>query len=311
MLRNSAATWPTSSLSTPSILSDFANPAVTPSTMFATSVRVRPCNALCRDSSDGRFTTTEVSSSVSAMSACSVRLISPFGPFTVIFCPSSFAVTPSGNATGFLPMRDIARLLPHHREQFAAHPGGARFAVRHESLRRAENRHAESVLHARDLARLDVAPEPGRRHALQLADDRRVVVVLQVEPQQSVLAIVQDLVVLDVMVVTENRGDRDFQLRHRHVDPAVPRQTGVAHAGQHIGDGINNAHACPLLPAGFAHAGNLPAQRQLTEADAAKLELAQSAAAAAAAPAAVVAPHLELRALLHSFNPRLLRHEVS
>src|SRR6266581_7841469 len=121
--------------------------------MFATSVRVRPCNDLCRASSDGRFTTTVPSSSVSNMSACSVRLISPFGPFTVILCPSSVAVTPLGNATGFLPMRDIARLLPHHREHFAAHPGGARFAVGHQALRRAQNRHAEAVLDARDLAR--------------------------------------------------------------------------------------------------------------------------------------------------------------
>src|SRR2546428_14014849 len=52
--------------------------------------------------------------------------------------------------------------------------------------------------------------------------------------------------------------------------------------------------SCPL-PAGFAHAGNFPAQRKLTETDAAQLELAQRAAATAAALAAVVAPHLELR----------------
>src|SRR5438876_1383083 len=38
---------------------------------------------------------------------------------------------------------------------------------------------------------------------------------------------------------------RHLQLRHRHVDPAVARETGVAHPGQHIGDGINNAHSSP------------------------------------------------------------------
>src|SRR5258708_39658182 len=94
----------------------------------------------------------------SAISSCSVRLISPFGPFTVILCPSICAVTPLGNGTGFLPIRDIVRLLPHHREHFAAHPGGARFAVGHESLRRAQNRHAEAVLAAREFARFDLAP---------------------------------------------------------------------------------------------------------------------------------------------------------
>src|SRR2546425_11121473 len=141
--------------------------------MLATSVRVRPCSALCWASSDGRFTTTVPSSSVSNISGCSERLISPFGPFTVIRRPSICAVTPWGSATGFLPIRDMARLLPHHREHFAAHPGGARFAVGHESLRRAQDRHAEAVLDAGGLARLHVAPQPRRRHALQPAGDGR------------------------------------------------------------------------------------------------------------------------------------------
>src|SRR5207253_7115363 len=50
-----------------------------------------------------------------------------------------------------------------------------------------------------------------------------------------------------------------------------------------------------LLPAGFAHAGNLPAQREIAETNAAQLELAQRAATAAAALAPVIAAHLELR----------------
>src|SRR5437667_8447108 len=159
--------------------------------MLAMSVRVRTCSALCCASSEGRFTTTVVSSRAMFMSSWSVRLISPFGPLTVILCPSICAVTPLGSGTGFLPIRDIARLLPHHREHLTAHPGGARFAIGHESLRRAEDRHAEAVLDARHLARLHVAPQPRRRHALQLPDDGRVVVVLEVQPQQSVLPIVQ------------------------------------------------------------------------------------------------------------------------
>src|SRR2546423_15353808 len=150
--------------------------------MLATSVRVRPCSALCCASSDGRFTTTDPSSSARAMSSCSERLISPLGPFTVILCPSICAVTPVGSATGFLPIRDIWRSLPDDREHFAAHAGGAGFAVRHEALRRAENRHAEAVLDARNLARLHVAAQSRRGHALQLPNDGRVVVVLQVQP---------------------------------------------------------------------------------------------------------------------------------
>src|ERR1051326_189338 len=89
------------------VTTGFAKSVVTPSTMLATSVRVRPWSALWRASSDGRFTTTVPSSSDSCISSCSAREISPFGPFTVTWCPSICAVTPLGSATGFLPIRDI------------------------------------------------------------------------------------------------------------------------------------------------------------------------------------------------------------
>src|SRR5437870_7778924 len=70
--------------------------------MLATSVRVSPCSALCRVSSEGRRTTTVSSSTPSASSGWIIRLISPFGPFTVIVRPSTWAVTPLGSGTGFL-----------------------------------------------------------------------------------------------------------------------------------------------------------------------------------------------------------------
>src|SRR6202165_4378004 len=59
--------------------------------------------------------------------------------------------------------------------------------------------------------------------------------------------------------------------------------------------------ACPL-PAGFAHAGDFPAQRKLTETDAAQFELAERAAAPAAALTPVVAPHLEHVPPLHPLH---------
>src|SRR2546428_13359644 len=62
------------------------------------------------------------------------------------------------------------------------------------------------------------------------------------------------------------------------------------------------------LPAGLAHAGNLPAQRQVAETDAAQSELPQRASAPAAALAAVVSPDLELRLALDFLDPTLLRH---
>src|SRR5437879_11905685 len=151
--------------------------------MFATKVRVRPCSALWYAAVDGRRTTTVLSSTAIVRSRWIVRLISPFGPLTVIFRPSTWAVTPWGSGTGRLPIRDIGGLLPDHREQLAAHVGGARFAVRHDALGRAEDGHPQPVLHARDLARLHVAPEPRSRHPHQLADDGGDVGVHEVRTQ--------------------------------------------------------------------------------------------------------------------------------
>src|SRR6267143_2210016 len=211
--------------------------------MLATSVRVSPWSALCRLSSEGRRTTMVSPSTATASSAWTNRLISPFGPFTVIRVPSSWVVTPLGLGIGFLPIRDMgAASLPDHREQLAADAGGARFAVRHEPLRCREDRHPEAVLDAGDLARLDVAAQARRGDALQLADHRGVVVILKVEAQQPVTPIVQHLEVLDVVVVAQQPRDLDLQLRHRHIDPTVPRLAGVAHPGQHVGNGISHTH---------------------------------------------------------------------
>src|ERR1041385_4291561 len=161
--------------------------------MLATSVRVRPCRALCRSSSDGRATATVLSWRARVSSGWIVRLSSPLGPFTVICRPSTRAVTPAGRDTGRLPMRDMPGLLPDHREELAADAGGAGFSIRHHTLRRAEDRHPQAVLHPRDLARLDIAPQARCGDALQLADDGGIVVVLEVEPQQAVTPVVQDL----------------------------------------------------------------------------------------------------------------------
>src|SRR6058998_3439869 len=178
--------------------------------MLATSVRVRPWSALCRLSSEGRRTMIASPSTATARSAWTSRLISPLGPFTVIRRPSSCAATPLGMGTGFLPMRDMGGLLPDQREQLAAHPGGARFTVGHEPLRRRQDRHPEAVLDARDLARFDVAAQARRGHTLERADHRGVVVILEVEPQQPVTPVVQHLEILDVVVVGSSRAISTF-----------------------------------------------------------------------------------------------------
>src|SRR5688572_4743658 len=124
--------------------------------MFATSVRERPCSALSPGRSDGRETMTLAPSIFTDICECSVRLSSPFGPFTCTVLPSILTVTPAGTATGSFPIRDMVGSLPDEGEEFAAGALRARLAVGHQALRRAEDRHAEAVADARDLGGADI-----------------------------------------------------------------------------------------------------------------------------------------------------------
>src|SRR5512135_2292285 len=170
--------------------------------MLATRVRDRPCSALCLAVSVGRSTTTVPPSTFTASSGWSRRVSSPFGPLTVTVCPDAVAETPAGRGTGFLPMRDMAAPLPDHRQELAAEVRLARLAIGHQPLRRREDGHAQAVAHAGDLPHAHVTPQPRRRDPPQLADDRLVaLVVLQVQAQQAVAAVVQDLEVLEEVVV--------------------------------------------------------------------------------------------------------------
>src|SRR5260370_839689 len=55
-----------------------------------------------------------------------------------------------------------------------------------------------------------------------------------------------------------------------HHREQLAADTGGAHSSEHVGDGICHAHLTfRPLPTGLAHAGNLPAQRELTKTNAA------------------------------------------
>src|SRR5260370_34792737 len=115
--------------------------------MLAISVRVRPWSALCRFSSEGRRTTTALSSTAAVRSAWIVRTSSPLGPVMVMGRSRTAAETPWGSGTGFLPIRDIVPpLLPDPREQLTTHAGGAGLPVGHASLRPAGDRTSHHVL---------------------------------------------------------------------------------------------------------------------------------------------------------------------
>src|SRR5271166_3837076 len=101
-----------------------------------------PCGATC----------TAPPSIETETSSGAVNLSSPLVPLTAIVWPSSFAVTPDGMTTGFLPIRDMAqfqflaaRRSEHGAEDFAADVTFACGVVGHDAFRRRNYRNAQAV----------------------------------------------------------------------------------------------------------------------------------------------------------------------
>src|SRR5215475_15341349 len=113
-------------------------------------------------------TRTAPPSSLADTSPCKMTCKAPFGPFTLTVWPSILAVTPEGTATGFMPTRDMASFLrcalEHRTEDLAADIGVARGVVSHHPLRRRHDRHAETVIDARQVSHRHIDAPPRFRH---------------------------------------------------------------------------------------------------------------------------------------------------
>src|ERR1051325_7117793 len=106
---------------------------------------------------------------------------SPLGPFTRTVFPSTFAVTPFGRGTGFLPIRDILLSSKHAAENFAAHVLFACRDIRHHALRRGHYGKPEALPVRLQFLRTGIDATTGRGHALQLTNDRTAIVILQLD----------------------------------------------------------------------------------------------------------------------------------
>src|SRR6185312_12734803 len=125
----------------------------------------------------------------------SVSDCSPLGPFTWTSRSLIVTVTPLTGATGFLPVRDILytflgviatpRILTRRTEYPAEYLTtqilGPRLMVSHDALGGRHDRHTKALGHLRNVLhrRIDTAARPG--DALDGADHRKVVGVLQLD----------------------------------------------------------------------------------------------------------------------------------
>src|SRR5262245_1509498 len=280
----------------PTISSYRSKPSLPPVTMLARTERVSPCRARTVRWSELRATVKTFESIVTERLDGIDWLSLPLGPSARTVLPSTATLTPWGTGMGFLPIRDMAPvLLPDVGEDFAAQMLLLHLAVGHHAGRGGEDRDTHAAQDRRDLVLGHVDPPARARHAHDTRDDLLAArPVLEIDPQRTLLVVLDDPEVLDEPLVLEDLGHAQLELRRRDVDLLVLGAAGVADAREEIGDRIAD-HG---LPARLDHAGHLALERELTEADAAGLELAEVAARSAADLAAVVGAHLVLRGAL-------------
>src|SRR5215208_4705684 len=149
--------------------------------MLLTSARVVPHIARARfDSSFGAIVT--LPSAMLAVTSLPTTTDSvPSRPFAVSRSPARSTVTPSGIATGFLPMRDIAVSSKYPTQHLAADVGGTGLVVRHDAARGRQDRDAEPVIDPRQVRELRIDPPARLRDARNLADHRLAVDIFQLD----------------------------------------------------------------------------------------------------------------------------------
>src|SRR5882762_1466155 len=228
--------WSTARYPVPLISRSLAKPVVTPVTMFAISVRVRPWSARFCCASSGRCTAIFPSSRSIFMLSWNVRVSWPFGPLTLTVWPSILMSTPLGMATGIRPILLMSYLaLPDIRQDLATEALALRLAAGHEAGRGRDDRDAEPAEHARHLVLPGVHAEPGLRDAAQTGDRGDLADVLQAEHE---LARVRLFDPRDVALVAQDAGDLGLHPARRDGNGLVARDRRIADAREKVGDRI-------------------------------------------------------------------------
>src|ERR1700730_5079371 len=161
-VRTRSPPWRAARKPTPTRSRSRVKPPLTPWTMLATSVRVRPCSERWMRAFEGRSTVIVPVSTLMSIDGAKVRCNVPREPVTLRRLPVSRATsTPSGTGIGSLPIRDIRSGLPHERDDFAAQSGALRRASGHQTARGRDDGNAQPSEHPRDLGLARVHAQPG------------------------------------------------------------------------------------------------------------------------------------------------------
>src|SRR5215510_6793405 len=171
--------------------------------MFATSERVRPCNARSSPRSVGRFTRSCPSSFSISIRAGTFCVSSPSGPLTVTRPGSTATLTPSGIAIGCLPIR-LIRFSPDEADDLAADASFLRGLARDQPAGGREDRRAHPPEDARQAILPSVHAPAGLRDALQVGDDALAVAAeLEVDRERVEGLAFGDVEIRDVALLLE------------------------------------------------------------------------------------------------------------
>src|SRR5690606_7674935 len=169
----------------------------------------------------------------------------PFGPLTLTVSAWTFSSTPFGRAIGFLATRDMsATPLGHEAQDFTADALLACLRIGHDALRGGDDGDAQAIEDLRQRVLAAILAQARARHALQALDHRAAFVVLQLDLELGLGAVLGHARTADVAFVLQHLGDGHLGPGGRHLHRRLADRRRIPDAGQHIGDGISHAHGC-------------------------------------------------------------------
>src|SRR5690606_13344390 len=167
----------------------------------------------------------------------------PFGPLTLTLSAWTFSSTPLGRTIGFLATRDMfVTPLGHEAQDFTVDALLARLRVGHDAFRGGDDGDAQPVEDLRQRVLAAVLAQARARHALQALDHRAAFVVLQLDLELGLGAVLDHARTADVALVLQHLGDGHLGLGRRHLHRRLADRRRIPDAGQHVGDGISHAH---------------------------------------------------------------------
>src|SRR5262245_32206363 len=213
--------------------------------MPAASARYRPCSERSRRPSSLRVNTARRAFSSTATwmdgSIAWLRLALPASTLRTPWAKETFV--PSFHVTGCFPTRLMALRSPHRGQALAAHAARAALAVGEHAHRRAVDGDARAVEHAPHVGHARVEAAAGLAVATDLVDELLAVgPVLELDAELRLALAGHHGPVRDEALALEHLGDVALHAGGRHGHLVAAHVQGVAHAGQHVGDGVGHGH---------------------------------------------------------------------